>query len=167
MLCGTSLSTSAHSSTLSQAVQQKRNCQGVVRDKNGETIIGASVVVKGTQNGTVTGLDGSFSLSDVPQGAVIQISYIGFNPAEMVWKGSSLSVTLTESSNALSEVVVTGYGGKQSRVNVTNSIAKVKDETFKVGVFSNPAQALSGAVSGLRVIQSSGNPGAAPTVVLR
>ncbi len=167
MLCGTSLSTAAHSMDLSQAVQQKRNCQGVVRDKNGETIIGASVVVKGTKNGTVTGLDGSFSLSDVPQGAVIQISYIGFNPAEMVWKGSSLNVTLTESSNALNEVVVTGYGGKQSRVNVTNSIAKVKDETFKVGVFSNPAQALSGAVSGLRVIQSSGNPGAAPTVVLR
>lgn len=67
----------------------------------------------------------------------------------------------------MQEVVVTGYGGKQLRTKVTNSIASVKKEQLSVGLFSNPAQALSGKISGLKVIQSSGSPGAAPTVVLR
>ena len=67
----------------------------------------------------------------------------------------------------MDEVVVTGYSGTQLRSKTTNSIAKVKQETLNVGLFSNPAQALSGAVSGLKVIQSSGSPGAAPTIVLR
>lgn len=67
----------------------------------------------------------------------------------------------------LDEVVVTGYSGTQLRSKVTNSISKVKEEALTTGLFSNPAQALSGAVSGLKVIQSSGNPGAAPTIILR
>jgi TonB-dependent SusC/RagA subfamily outer membrane receptor len=74
---------------------------------------------------------------------------------------------LKEDSEMLDEVVVTGYGGKQLRTKVTNSISKVSEESLKVGVFSNPAQALSGAVSGLKVTQSSGNPGSTPTIVLR
>ena len=67
----------------------------------------------------------------------------------------------------LAEVVVTGYGGKQLRSKVTSSITKVNEEALKVGVFSNPAQALSGAVAGLKVTQSSGNPGSTPSIVLR
>jgi TonB-dependent SusC/RagA subfamily outer membrane receptor len=67
----------------------------------------------------------------------------------------------------LDEVVVTGYGGTQLRTKVTNSIASVKKEALSVGLFSNPAQALSGSVAGLKVIQNSGSPGAAPTVILR
>lgn len=67
----------------------------------------------------------------------------------------------------LGEVVVTGYGGQQLRTKVTNSISKVKQESLNVGMHSNPAQALSGAVAGLKVIQSSGSPGATPTIILR
>lgn len=70
-------------------------------------------------------------------------------------------------SEQLNEVVVTGYGGTQVRSKLTNSIASVKEEHLQVGMFSNPAQALSGAVSGMRVIQSTGNPGGVPEIVLR
>lgn len=150
-----------------QSVQQNQVCRGIVKDASGEAVIGATVLVKGTKNGTVTGVNGDFTLSDVPNGTVLQISSIGYNPVEVKWKGTPLTITMEEDSKLISEVVVTGYGGKQSRMNVTNSIAKVKKETFNVGVFSNPAQALSGAVSGLRVIQGSGNPGAAPSIILR
>jgi TonB-dependent SusC/RagA subfamily outer membrane receptor len=167
MLAGASTSALAITGNLTQVQQQKQSCRGVVKDTKGEMIIGATVQVKGTTNGTITGLDGDFSLSNVSNGDIILISYVGYDPVQVVWKGSNLNIVMKEGAQALSEVVVTGYGGKQSRMNVTNSIAKVKDETFKVGVFSNPAQALSGAVSGLRVMQTSGNPGAAPTVVLR
>jgi len=167
MLAGTTTSALAFTGNQTQVQQQKQSCRGVVKDAKGEMIIGATVQVKGTTNGTITGLDGDFSLSNVSNGDIILISYVGYDPVQVVWKGSNLNIVMKESAQALSEVVVTGYGGKQSRMNVTNSIAKVKDETFKVGVFSNPAQALSGAVSGLRVMQTSGNPGAAPTVVLR
>ncbi len=167
MLAGTTTSALAFTGNQTQVQQQRQSCRGVVKDAKGEMIIGATVQVKGTTNGTITGLDGDFSLSNVSNGDIILISYVGYDPVQVVWKGSNLNIVMKESAQALSEVVVTGYGGKQSRMNVTNSIAKVKDETFKVGVFSNPAQALSGAVSGLRVMQTSGNPGAAPTVVLR
>ena len=76
----------------------------------------------------------------------------------MKGKGS-FNIQLKEDSEMLEEVVVTGYGGKQLRTKVTNSIAKVKEETLKQGMFTNPAQALSGAVAGLSVSQTSGNPG--------
>lgn len=86
----------------------------------------------------------------------------------MEWKFyPPLRIVLKDSSLMIEEVVVTGYGGKQLRTKVTNSISKVNDEALKIGVHSNPAQALSGAVAGLRVIQSSGNPGATPSIVLR
>lgn len=150
-----------------QIAQQNVACTGVVKDASGETVIGASVVVKGTTNGTVTDLDGRFTLSGVKQGATLVISFIGFQTQEVVWNGRPLSVTMKDDAQALEEVVVTAYGGRQLRTKVTNSIAKVKDEVLKQGLYSNPAQALSGAVSGLRVIQSSGDPGAAPTIILR
>lgn len=147
--------------------QQSGTCTGVVKDAAGETVIGASVVVKGTTNGTITGIDGDFSLSNVKNGDIIQISFVGYQTIEIAWKGQPLRITLKEDSEMLEEVVVTGYGGKQLRTKVTNSIAKVKDETLKQGLYSNPAQALSGAVAGLSVSQTSGNPGAAPTLILR
>lgn len=149
------------------AVQQNGTCTGVVKDGTGETVIGASVVVKGTTNGTITGIDGDFSLNNVKQGDIIQISFVGYKTVEVKWNGQPLNVTLKDDTEMLGEVVVTGYGGKQLRTKVTNSISKVNKEALTVGVHSNPAQALSGAVSGLRVIQSSGNPGSTPSIVLR
>ena len=147
--------------------QQNGSCTGIVKDTTGETVIGASVVVKGTTNGTITGIDGDFSLNNVKQGDIILISFVGYKTVEVKWNGQPLNVTLKDDTEMLGEVVVTGYGGQQLRTIVTNSISKVKQESLNVGMHSNPAQALSGAVAGLKVIQSSGSPGATPTIILR
>ena len=136
-------------------------------DNNGESVIGASVKVVGTKNGTVTDIDGRFTLDDVAKGATIEISYIGYTPQLVKFNGTPLTITLKEDSKALDEVVVMGYGGCQLRSKLTNSIAKVDNSTLNTGAHTNPAQALSGAVAGLRVQQTSGNPKAAPTLVLR
>lgn len=147
--------------------QEKINVKGVVYDDLKMTVPGASIVEKGTQNGTVTDMDGNFSLS-VNKGSTLEITFIGYKTQLIKVTGTQLlKVTLQEDSQTLEEVVITGYGGKQLRTKVTNSIAKVNEENLKVGLFSNPAQALSGAVAGLKVTQSSGNPGAAPALVLR
>jgi TonB-linked SusC/RagA family outer membrane protein len=147
--------------------QHAQKVTGVVLDSAGEPIIGASVVEAGTSNGTVTDYDGRFTLSVKP-GAKITISYVGYVPQTIVQKTpGDLKIRLKENTEQLEEVVVTGYGGRQLRSKLTNSISKVNEEALTVGVHSNPAQALSGAVAGLRVTQTSGNPGSTPTLVLR
>lgn len=149
------------------AVAQTKTITGVVSDASGEPIIGASVIEVGTTNGIITDIDGKFVLNMNP-GGKIKISYIGYQAQTVDLKGrTSLKIQMKEDSEMLEEVVVTGYGGKQLRTKVTNSISKVSEESLKVGLFSNPAQALSGAVAGLKVTQSSGSPGATPTIVLR
>ena len=146
---------------------QKKTITGVVTDATGEAVIGASIVETGTTNGTVTDLDGNFTLSVANDGS-IRVSFIGYQTQTLSVKGkSTFKIALKEDSEMLQEVVVTGYGGKQLRTKVTNSISKVKEETLKQGLYSNPAQALSGAVAGLSVSQTSGNPGSTPTLVLR
>lgn len=92
------------------AVQQANVCQGVVKDQAGETVIGASVVVKGTTNGTITGLDGDFSLSNVKKGDILQISFVGYQTIEVTFKGQPLNVTLLDDTQKLDEVVVTSLG---------------------------------------------------------
>lgn len=149
------------------AVAQTKTITGVVSDATGEPIIGASVVEVGTTNGTITDIDGKFVLNMNPDGK-IRVSYIGYQVQTIDLKGkTSFRIQMKEDSEMLEEVVVTGYGGKQLRTKVTNSISKVKEETLKQGLYSNPGQALSGAVAGLSVSQTSGNPGSTPTLVLR
>lgn len=147
---------------------QTKTITGLILDDLGESVIGATVLENGTTNGTITDIDGKFSIK-VAEGAVLAISYTGFRTEKIKVSGSKtfFKVTLQEDTKLLEEVVITGYGGKQLRSKVTNSIAKVNEEVLENGLFANPAQALSGAVSGLRVIQSSGDPGAAPQIILR
>lgn len=164
---GTVSALSGSASSGVRVVQQNGKCSGVVKDATGETIIGASVVVKGTTNGTITGIDGDFTLPDVKKGDIIQVSFVGYTTQEVTWNGQPLNITLKEDTKLLDEVVITAYGGKQLRSKVTNSIAKVDKETIASGVHANPAQALSGAVAGLQVRQTSGDPGATPTLILR
>lgn len=147
--------------------QQNGTCTGVVKDAIGETVIGASVVVKGTTNGTITDFDGNFTLNNVNKGDMIVISFVGYQTQEIKWNGNPLNITLKDDAQTLDEVVVTAYGGKQLRSKVTNSIAKVDNSTLSSGIHSNPAQALAGAVAGLRVQMTDGDPGATPTIVLR
>ena len=172
MLCLLAMSTGSAMATTSAApisapvVQQSETATGTVVDAMGP-VIGASVVVKGTTNGVITDFDGNFSLSNVKKGDVIQISFVGYATQEIVWDGKVMNVTLKEDAEMLEEVVITAYGGKQLRSKVTNSIAKVQEGTLTKGSFTNPAKALSGAVSGLQVSQTNGNPGSVPTIVLR
>ncbi len=150
------------------AFAQNIKITGVVKDATGEPLPGVNVVIKGTTQGTLTDYNGKFELNVPSETSILQLSYVGFQSQEMeVGSHRELNITLKENSKELSEVVVTGYGGTQVKSKLTNSISTVKPSDLKIGVFSNPAQALSGAIPGLRVIQSSGNPGAAPTIILR
>ena len=133
-----------------------------------EPLIGVTIVIEGTTDGTVTDIDGNYTINNVPSNGSLVVSYVGMQSQTVAVNGrANIDIVLREDSELLEEVVVTGYGGTQLRSKLTNSIAKVSEETLTVGVYSNPAQALSGAVSGLRVIQSSGNPGSTPQIVLR
>lgn len=167
MLAGTAVNALAYPDNSVQITQQQQNCRGVVKDANGELIVGATVLVKGTQQGAVTDIDGNFTLSNVPKGSVLQISYIGYDPMETVWNGNDLNITLRESSQALDEVVVTGYGGQQKRTTLTTAISKMDNKVLSNGAFSNAGQALQGSVTGLRVINTTGQPGSTPNIVLR
>ncbi len=146
---------------------QKQTITGKVTDVTGDPLIGATVKEIGNiANGTITNYDGQFTLS-VNAGASIEISYVGYSTDKIKASATPMAIILKEDAAMLDEVVVTGYTGTQVRSRSTNSIAKVDNKKMSVGVFSNPGQALSGAVSGLRVTQTSGNPGSTPSIVLR
>ena len=149
--------------------QDRVKISGTVRDDKGEPLVGVQIIPQGaTQSGGLTDLDGNFSLM-VPKGVKqLNFTYVGFATHKVAINGATtLKIVMHESTSALDEVVVTGYGGKVRRNQVTNSISTVKKEMLSVGVYSNPAQALSGAVAGVRVTQTSGNPGAQPSIVIR
>ena len=147
--------------------QQSGTCTGVVKDATGETVIGASVVVKGTTNGTITDFDGNFTLNDVKNGDVIQISFVGYITQEMKWNGTPLNVILKDDTQTLDEVVVVGYGGSQKRAALTTAITKMDDQVLKKAAYSNVGQSLQGSVSGLRVVNTTGQPGSSPNITLR
>lgn len=142
------------------------DCTGVVLAQTGEPLIGATVRVKDTNQGVITDIDGKFSITGVEIGATLQISYVGYKTQEIEYKGSPLNVVMVE-DNVLEEVVVIGYGVSQKRTKVTNSIAKVSDEALNVGAHANPAQALAGAVAGVKVDVSTGSPAATPSITIR
>lgn len=128
--------------------QQVGTCTGIVKDVTGEGVIGASVVVKGTTNGTITGIDGDFSLSNVKIGDLIQISFIGYQTQEIKWTGTLLNIVLKDDSKLLDEVVVVGFG-TQKKVNLTGSIAVVDSKALEARPVSNVTQALQGLVPGM------------------
>lgn len=143
--------------------------RGTVTDAaDGSTLPGVNILVRGTTTGTATNLNGAYTLA-VPAGSnELEYTMVGYDVLVVpIANREVIDVRLIPSTTALDEVVVTGYGGTQVRSKLTNSISTVKEEVLKTGVFSNPAQALSGAVSGLKVTQVTGRPGAVPTIVLR
>lgn len=146
---------------------QNLTVKGLVLDTMGEPVIGATVVEKGTDNGTVTGLDGNFSL-DIAKGKRVEVSYVGFAPQLIkIVSDRFLRIILKEDTETLDEVVVVGYGVKQKRSTMTTAISKMDDKVLRNAAISNAAQALQGTVSGLRVTNTSGAPGSSPTIVLR
>lgn len=152
------LDDSRHESS-SAVVQQNKTIKGTVVDQNGEPVIGANVIVKGSATGTITDIDGKFSLS-VPANAILEFSYIGYlNQDVKVGDQNSLNITLKEDTKTLDEVVVVGYG-VQKKVNLTGSVSSVNfEEQAASRPVTNVSSALAGLSSGVQVMQSSGRPG--------
>lgn len=156
-------------SAIPQAQTQRaaETCSGEVLDENGEGLPGATIQVVGTKIVGVTDIDGRFSLKNVPLGSTIKITFVGYKPAEVKFTGQTLRVEMSTETSELDEVVIMGYGVKQKRGKNTNSIAKVDQEVLTVGANANPAQALAGAVAGVKVSITSGDPGATPSIKVR
>ncbi len=150
-----------------RSTQQDGNCIGVVKDATGETIIGASVVVKGTTNGTITGMDGDFTIQGVKKGDIIQISFVGYVTQEVKWNGQPLNIILKDDTQALEEVVVTALGIKREKKALGYAQQELKGDALVASRESNLTNALSGKVSGLQVVRGSGGPGSSSKIVLR
>ena len=134
----------------------KRLVTGAVFDMRGEPVIGANVMVKGTRLGAVTDMDGRFAL-EVPEGATLQISYIGYiDQSVEVGQQTVLKITLEEDAQALDEVVVVGYGA-QKKVNLTGAVSSVKMEALEDRPVTNATNALAGVAAGLMVSNSGGS----------
>lgn len=147
--------------------QQKKTITGVVTDDLGEPIIGANVIEKGTTNGIITDINGKFTL-DIALGAVIQFSYIGYNTQEVkVGNQSTLAIQLVEDTQALSEVVVVGYG-IQRKVTTTGAVTKLEGDEINKMTVVNATKALQGLSPGITVVDRGGAPGSDdPEIYLR
>ena len=139
---------------------QNVTVKGTVKDKTGETVIGASVVQKGnTGNGTITDIDGNFTLS-VPANSTLVISYVGMKTQEIALKGQTkINVVLDDDSQALDEVVVIGYGTVQKK-DLTGSVASVSAKQLSAVPVSNASEALQGKMAGVQITQTEGSPDA-------
>ena len=146
--------------------QQGKVVTGTITDSKGEAIIGANVLVKGSSLGTTTDFDGKYSL-EVPAGAVLQVSYIGYLSKEVaVGNQSNINIVLTEDTQTLDEVVVVGYG-TQRKSDVTGSISVANaDDILKTSSF-NALAGLKGKASGVNIFTNSGQPGGATRVMIR
>ena len=146
---------------------QAREVQGRVLDgaQNGEPMIGATVMVKGTSQGTVTDIDGNFTLS-VPKEAVLVISSVGYKTFEVKANKTRLSVTLEEDTQVLDEFVVVGYGSMR-KVDLTGSVGSITGEKLRESIVTNPDQMLQGRVAGVQVTQNTGAPGGATSIRIR
>ena len=146
--------------------QQSGKATGTVVDAMGP-VIGASVVVKGTTNGTITDFDGNFSLAGVKKGDILEISFIGYATQEVKWEGTPLSITLEEDTQQLEEVVVTALGIKREKKALGYAMQEVKGDALVAARETNLANALSGKVSGVQIIRSSNGPAGSSKIQLR
>ena len=150
------------SSTNSSLIVQQngRTITGTVIDETGETVIGANVVVKGTTNGSITDVDGRFSLDNVPNGAVLVVSFVGYEDLTVkVGTQSTLTIKLKESSELIDEVVVVGYAS-QKKVNLSGSVSSVNmDDIAEKRPITNLSSGLAGMAAGVSVTSASNKPG--------
>lgn len=137
--------------------QQTRKITGLVVDDLGSPVIGANVVVKGSTNGTITDMDGKFSL-EAPAGAILQVSYIGYIALDVpVGDKNNLKIAIREDTQKLDEVVVVGYG-TQKKVNLTGAVEQVTSEVFENRSVSNATQMLQGSIPNLNIQLTDGKP---------
>lgn len=150
-----------------EAKLQERVLRGKILSANGEPLRGASIKVKGTTKATTTDVSGNFTLSDLDEGAVLQISYTGFVPQEISLSGQSdITVSLQEDNHSLNAVVVVGYGTQQRR-DITGSISSLDEQKIKNQVVVSLDNAMAAQMAGVQVTQSTGAPGGGSTVRIR
>lgn len=148
------------------SLQRLKKISGTVKDAKGQTIIGTNVVIKGSTNGTVTDVDGKFSL-DVPEHAVLQISYIGYITQEMKVDNNVLfNIILTEDTESLDEVVVIGYGVVK-KSDLTGSVSRVSTDELNNLPVSSIDKALQGRAAGVQISSINGGPGAGTSIRIR
>ncbi|KAA6301139.1 MAG: TonB-dependent receptor SusC [Candidatus Ordinivivax streblomastigis] len=155
--------------TISANAQQTNRIRGQITDDTGETLIGATVLIKGTQNATITDINGNYSLNYADKNAVLVITYLGFKPYETAINGQTvINITMNSNDNMLEEVVVSVAYGTQKKVTLTGAISVVSgDDLIKMPV-ANVANMLSGSMPGISTISYSGQPGADnPEVFIR
>lgn len=151
--------------TLHLSAQDKKTITGTIFDGKGESIIGASVSIKGTTNGTITDINGRFSLN-VNENDILTISYLGFLPQEIPVAGKSdLHITLKENAEMLDEIVVVGYGVMRKR-DLTGAVSSVDSKSMQNKPVANIGEALQGRASGVQII-NSGAPGSNVSIRIR
>lgn len=149
-----------------EAAQQANKVTGIVKDANGEPVIGANVTVKGQSIGTITDIDGRFVL-DAPKDAVLQITYIGYVSQEVKVSGKKeLNVVLKEDAETLDEVVVVGYGTMKKR-DITGSVSSVNTSVLTAGSSPSAADALQGRIAGVNIQKNAGRPGGSYSIQIR
>lgn len=144
--------------SLQQDTRKGVRATGNVKDDKGEPLIGASVLVKGTTNGTITGIDGDFTLANVKKGDILEISFLGYKTTTVTFQGSKISVILHEDSETLSEVVVVGFG-VQKKASVVGSVESIKPAELKIPS-SSLSNAFGGRIAGVITMQQNAEPGA-------
>lgn len=150
-----------------QGVVAQTTVTGTVTNEQNSPLPGASVVEKGTSNGTTTDFDGNFTIEVADGNAILVVSFIGYISLEVPTNGQgNVTVQLQEDTSKLDEVVVVGYG-VQKKSDVTGAIGSIKSEDFNQGVVANPGQLIQGKVSGVNVSTVSGEPGASQNIVIR
>ncbi len=148
--------------------QQNKTVTGTVVDTNGIPIIGANVVVKGTTHGNITDADGKFTIENVPENTILQISYIGYKTLDVAVRNKSkVEVTLEEDSENLQEVIVVGYGSTVKK-DLTTAVTSVKSKDFLQGASNSPLQMIDGKVAGVSVSNTAAaDPNASPSIQVR
>ena len=149
-----------------QTSPKTKRVRGTITDQSGQPVIGANVLEKGTGNGTITDIDGKYSL-DVAESAIIVISFIGYNSQEIpVANKNNIDIKLLEDTQALDEVVVVGYG-VQKKVNLTGAVAQVTAKELENRPVSNATQILQGTMPNVNITFSTGEPGAGGSINVR
>ena len=151
-----------------QVEEQNATVRGQVLDSKGEPVIGATVMVKGVSSlGTVTDLDGNFTINNTPSNGTLLVSYVGYTAQEVSYNnGRAGSITLIEDTKALQEVVVVGYG-VQKKSDITGSVTSINKERLQNLPVTNALQAIQGAAAGVTIQQTSAIPGDAPSALVR
>ena len=148
--------------------QKGLSVTGKIVNNDGEPMVGVTIVEVGTSNGTTSNVDGSYSISVKGNKSVLTFEFLGYTSQQFaVQNRTMINVTMKEDAISLNDVVVVGYGRVVSKDKLTAAVSKVSKETLERGAHANPLQAIAGTVTGVRIASTTGQPGAAPSIVIR